>query len=248
MPPSIHLAALTTTELAARLAAGPVVALVPIGSTEPHGPHLGLGTDVTISRAACERAVAALAGQGVAALVAPAVPYGVTECAAGFAGAVSVPPAVLTEFVAAVAAGLLGQGFAQVCLVNNHLEPAHDAAIRAAAARDRRITVACPLTRRWARTLSAEFKSGACHAGRYETSIVLAAEPALVDEAARAALAPVPISLSEQLGAGVTTFAAMGMSEAYAGDPAAASAAEGEAQLALLAAMVVGEVTAALAP
>ena len=32
------------------------VALVPIGSTEPHGPHLGLGTDVVISAAACVKA------------------------------------------------------------------------------------------------------------------------------------------------------------------------------------------------
>jgi creatinine amidohydrolase len=38
----------------------PVIALVPIGSTEPHGPHLGLGTDVVISAAACVRACEAL--------------------------------------------------------------------------------------------------------------------------------------------------------------------------------------------
>ena len=103
------------------------------------------------------------------------------------------------------------------------------------------------MTRAWARTLTPEFKSGACHAGQYETSIVLAADPALVDEAARASLAPVPISLSDGLKAGKPTFAAMGMDHAYAGDPAAATAAEGDATLALLAAMIVGEVTAGLA-
>ena len=206
MSATVELHALTSPQLAARLAAGPVIALVPVGSTEPHGPHLGLGTDVAISRAACVRAVEVLAAAGRAAVIAPAVPYGVTECAAGFAGAVSVPGPVLTAFVGAVCDGLVAQGFAQVALVNNHLEPAHDAAIRAVTAGRPQVVIACPLTRRWARTLSAEFKSGACHAGRYETSIVLAAEPALVDEAARAPLAPVPISLSEQLGKGVKTF------------------------------------------
>ena len=40
---------------------------------------------------------------------------------------------MLTAFLAAVVDGLLAQGVAHVCLVNNHLEPAHDAAIRAAA-------------------------------------------------------------------------------------------------------------------
>ena len=247
----MKLAELTSPALAALVADGrPVVALVPVGSTEPHGPHLPLATDAIISEAACARAVAALDAAGVAAVVAPSVPYGVTECASGFAGAVSVPAAVLTAYLGAVVDGLLGQGLAHVCLVNNHLEPEHDAAVRAAAAgetRAGRVSVACPLTRRWARTLSAEFKSGACHAGRYETSIVQAAAPALVDEAARAALPEVPISLSEQLGAGVSTFAAMGMDRAYAGAPAAATAAEGDEQLARLAEMIVTEVRESLA-
>ncbi len=244
------LAAHTTETLRALITAGPpVVALVPVGSVEPHGPHLTLLTDVVISQGACERAVPALATRGLAAVIAPAVPYGVTDCAEGFTGAVSVPAAVLTAYLRAVIDGLLATGLAHVCLVNNHLEPAHDAAVRAAivGVAPGRASVACPLTRRWARTLSPEFKSGACHAGRYETSIVLAQAPGGVDEAARAALPEVPISLSEQLGQGVATFAAMGMARAYAGAPAAATAAEGEALLARLAEMVVGEVTDALA-
>jgi len=240
----------TTESFRALASAGrPVVALVPVGSVEPHGPHLSLLTDVVISRAACARAVSLLDERGVAALIAPAVAYGVTDCATGFAGAVSIPADVLTAYLRAIVAGLRAAGCAHVCLVNNHLEPAHDAAVRAAidGVPPGAASVACPLTRRWARTLSAEFKSGACHAGQYETSIVLAAAPALVDEAARASLPPVPISLSEQLRAGVTTFAAMGMSSAYAGDPAAASAEEGEAQLAALAEMIAAEVLEAIA-
>lgn len=246
----MKLAELTSPALAALVGGGrPVVALVPVGSTEPHGPHLPLATDVIISEAACARAVPALDESGVTAVIAPAVPYGVTECASGFAGAVSVPADVLTAYLGAVADGLLAQGIAHVCLVNNHLEPEHDAAVRAVATgRAGRVSVACPLTRRWARTLSAEFKSGACHAGRYETSIVQAAAPSLVDESARAALPEVPISLSEQLKAGISTFAAMGMERAYAGAPAAATAGEGDEQLARLAEMIVTEIREALAP
>src|SRR5689334_7722699 len=164
----------------------PVVALVPVGSTEPHGPHLGLGTDVVISAAACVRATEMFARKGpLTAVIAPAVSYGVTECAQGFAGAVSVPAAVLTAYIAAICDGLLAQGIRHVCLVNNHLEPAHDAAVRAVLpGRGNTVSVACPLTKKWARTLDAEFKSGACHAGLYETSIMLAAAPEMVDEAA----------------------------------------------------------------
>jgi creatinine amidohydrolase len=242
------LASHTTATFRALIEAGaPVVALVPVGSVEPHGPHLSLLTDVVISRGACERAAPRLAWAGRAPVIAPAVPYGVTDCATGFAGAVSIAAPALTAYLRAIVDGLLAAGCAHVCLVNNHLEPAHDRAVRAAIeGLGARASVACPLTRRWARTLSAEFKSGACHAGRYETSIVLAADPALVDEGARALLPAVPISLSERLGAGVDTFAAMGMDQAYAGDPAAATAAEGDGLLDRLADMIIGEIDDAL--
>ncbi len=239
----------TTASLRGLLDAGkPLVALVPIGSTEPHGPHLGLGTDVVISAAACVRATELFAKKGpLTALIAPAVSYGVTECAQGFAGAVSVPAAVLTGYLSAICDGLLAQGIRHVCLVNNHLEPAHDAAVRAVlAGRGDKVSVACPLTKKWAKTLDAEFKSGACHAGLYETSIMMAAAPEMVDNAMRSVLAPVPISLSKQLQAGVTTFTAMGMELAYAGDPAAASVEEGERMIQRLAEMVVGEVRESL--
>ncbi|MEJ7735267.1 MAG: creatininase family protein, partial [Polyangiaceae bacterium] len=182
---------MTTESMRALLQGGRrVAALVPVGSVEPHGPHLPLGTDTVIREAAAERAVALLASRGITALVAPAVPYGVTHYASGFAGAVSVDEAALQAFLCAVARAWLDAGCAHVCLVNNHLEPEHDAAVRRAVAEGfapGSTSVASPLTRRWARTLSAEFKSGACHAGQYETSIVMAAAPEAVDAAAASA-------------------------------------------------------------
>jgi creatinine amidohydrolase len=238
-----RLGAMTTEELAL-LCAGraPVAILVPVGSVEPHGPHMGLGADTVISEAAAERGAELLDDQGVVALIAPPVPYGVTDCAEGFAGAVSIPAPVLTGFLSAVVDGYLAAGAAHVCLINNHLEPAQDAAVRAAIAGRDRASVACPLARRWARTLSAEFKSGACHAGAYETSIVMARDPALVDEDTRIALPEVPISLSDALRNQVTRFRDMGLARAYAGAPASASADEGRLLVDLLGAMVATEV------
>jgi creatinine amidohydrolase len=232
-------------ELARR---GALVVLVPVGSVEPHGPHLSLETDIEISVGAAERAAARLEQHGLVACLAPAVPYGVTDCARAFPGAVSVPAAALTAYLSAVVDGFLAAGAAHVCLVNNHLEPAHDRAVRDAIdGKDAvRVSIACPLTRRWARTLSDEFKSGACHAGRYETSLALARDPLLCDEAARAQLPEVPVSLSDKLRAGISDFAAMGLDRAYAGAPAQATAAEGEELFERLADMVVGEVLGAL--
>ena len=115
------LAAMTTDAVRAALDAGPVVVLVPVGSVEPHGPHLPLGTDTIIGEAAAARAASLLGAEGVQALVAPSLPYGVTRFAEGFAGAVSVPAEALTPFLRAIVCGYLEAGFAHVCLVNNHL-------------------------------------------------------------------------------------------------------------------------------
>jgi creatinine amidohydrolase len=243
-----RLAALTTEEVAAVLARPPSVVLLPVGSVEPHGPHLPLATDTVLSEEACLRAVRALRSQGIAAFVAPAVPYGVTDYAAGFAGAVGVDASALTAFLAAIVARLLAEGWSHVCLVNNHLEPAQDAAVRAALEKlpAERASVACPLTRRWARTLSDEFKRGTCHAGRYETSLVLAAGRDVRGDAS--ALPALDVSLSAGIKAGKTTFRAMGMDRAYTGAPAEATREEGEALYGKLAEMIVTEVLEGLAP
>lgn len=250
IPDRFDMARMSMETLGQRIAGSATpVALLPVGSTEPHGPHLPLATDTVISLAACGRAAEILEGQRISAVVAPSVPYGVTNCAAGFPGAVSVSSAALTGFLKGVIEGLTASGFVHVCLVNNHLEPEHDAAVRESLSGfdGRTVSIASPLTRRWARTLSEEFKSGECHAGRYETSIVMSADASLVDETIRTGLAAVPVSLSEQLRNGVTDFRSMGLENAYAGAPADASAEHGREQVERLAEMIAGEVSESLA-
>src|SRR3569832_549951 len=151
-----------TTASLEQLTAGSrgVIALVPVGSTEPHGPHLGLGTDVVISAAACLRACELLDKRNtMVGVIAPAVSYGVTECATGFQGAVSIPGAVLTQYLEAVIDGLLARGIHHVCLVDIHLEPAHVAAVRAAINnRNKKTTDTKPQTKQKTHTQTAEFK------------------------------------------------------------------------------------------
>ena len=240
----MRLSELTTEEVRGHLSRPPTCVLIPVGSVEPHGPHLPLGTDTLISETAALRACAALAGKGVTAVVAPSVPYGVTEFAEGFAGAVSIPAEVLTALLRALATRLLADGWSHVTLVNNHLEPAHDAAVRHAA-QGLRASVASPLTRRWARTLTDEFKRGDCHAGRYETSLVLAAGGFVRDE--HRALPPLGVSLADAIRAGKSRFRDLGMDRAYTGAPAEATRMEGEASYERLVAMIVTEVMEGLA-
>jgi creatinine amidohydrolase len=243
-----RLADLTTDEVRALLAKPPTAALVPVGSVEPHGPHLPLATDTILSEEASARAAAALASRGIEAYVAPSIPYGVTEYAAGFAGATSVPAEMLTALLRAIATSLAADGWTHVCFVNNHLEPAHDAAVRAAIAGlpAGAASVACPLTKRWARTLSDEFKRGDCHAGRYETSLAFAAGAAVRD--GYRALATLTTSLATEIKAGKTRFLEMGLDRAYTGAPSEATREEGDALFAKLVDMIVTEITEAIGP
>jgi len=131
-----------------------------------------------------------------------------------------------------------------VCLVSSHLEPEHADALRGAvadvvAAGGAPVAFPDVLEPRWARTLSDEFKRGACHAGAYETSLVLVARPDLVRNVVRAGLAPRDINLAKAMKAGVKTFKEAGAVDAYFGDPAAGTVEEGISLYARLVEMVV---------
>lgn len=228
--------------------AKPVIILLPVGSVEPHGPHLGLLTDCIISEACAEPAAHTLS-ENHHVFIAPTVPYGVTDYASGFKGAISIPEQQLIDYLCSVIKGFLNNGVDHLCLINNHLEPDHYTAILKAADNfdPSQCSVACPLKRRWARTLSDEFKRGECHAGQYETAIVMAAQPAGVIPEIQSNLPEVPISLSDKINEGINTFTEMGMNQAYAGAPANASIEEGRELIDKLAFMVVTEVKEALA-
>jgi creatinine amidohydrolase len=242
----IVLAEATWTDVRALLAGAPgAIALVPVGATEAHGPHLPLATDVIIAEGTTRRAAAALVARGRTVVRAPALAYSVTHYAGNFAGTAGVGEAAATAYVRDVCAGLGHAGFARVVLVNAHLEPAHVAVLRAAAesasAADGSLKVAFAdkTEKRFARTLTEEYKRGACHAGSYETSLVLAERPDLVRNERRAGLPPLPINLAHAMREGKRSFEESGAADAYFGDPAAATAEEGEWIYARLVEMVV---------
>ena len=253
-PRGVELAKATWPE-ARELFDARTVALVPIGSTEPHGPHLPLDTDVTIAEAQTRRAAELLAAAGVRSVILPPIAYGLTHFTAGFEGRVSLRPGTLWALLEDVVLSLEEQGVRRVVFSNGHLEPAHVKVLRGVAGdhpvadgrsgqRDgapARAEVVFPdnTRRRWAATLGEEFASGDCHAGRYETSIVLAADPGSVREDERAALPDLRIDLIEKMRAGVTSFRDAGAGDAYCGDPAAAGATEGAELIDALAAMIV---------
>lgn len=228
------------------------IAVLPVGATEAHGPHLPLSTDVMIAEAMAEAGAGLLDAWGYEAVVLPSVTYTPAEFAAGFPGTLSVDPETLTRLLVDLARGLHSHGIRTMAVANAHLDPTHIASIRAAAetcqARDDAARMVFPdVTRKpWALELTEEFLSGACHAGRYEGSVVMALEPALVRDEIRQALPPNPASLSAAIREGKRTFEEAGGPRAYFGYPAEATAEEGRATIAALGGILARAVREAL--
>jgi creatinine amidohydrolase len=237
----------------ARDAAGPgSVAILPVGAIEAHGPHLPLETDVIIAQAMARTGAARLAARGLRVLVLPPLTYTSAGFARGFAGTLSLRPETVVATVVDIADSLRQHGYTVLAIANAHLDPDHLASIEAAVSQIRgglRLRVAFPnlVIKPWALRLSDEFKSGACHAGQFETSIVLAERPDLVREATMAALPPNPASLSRAIREGKMEFEEAGGPQAYFGYPAQATAEEGRATIEALGAILDEAVQAELA-
>ena len=240
MTPRFQFADLTTRQVAAlRKAKRRPVLLLPVGSVEPHGPHAPLSTDTLISAGVCERAADWLdADPEVRALILPALPYGVTRYAAAFPGAVTVSEETLYALITDIGKSLAGQGFSRLVVVNNHLEPEHVAAIRRAV--DTLGAGYLDILRRSnAERLTEEFRSASCHAGRYETSMVLVDRPDLVAADVAKQLPELHVDMAAEIQAGRTDFLAMGMDQAYCGAPAEATRDEGQSTFDTLTEMLV---------
>jgi mycofactocin precursor peptide peptidase len=200
-----------------RLAAAGAVLAVPIGATEQHGPHLPLSTDTDLAVALVDR----LAARRRDVVAAPLVAYGSSGEHAGFAGTISIGQHALELLLVELGRSASGT-FRHLLFVSAHggnQQPVTRAAERLRA-ESRDVLL-------WEPEFAARTSvpSTDAHAGRSETSVQLALDPArvragLAAPGDRTPIAELMPALRER---GVRAVSPNGV----LGDPTGASAAEG---------------------
>jgi mycofactocin precursor peptide peptidase len=208
--------------------AGCSLLAIPLGSTEQHGPHLPLDTDTRIA--------AGVAG-GLAAgrpdvVVAPPLSYGASGEHAGFPGTLLVGHGVLADVLTELVRSSRGafRGVVLVC--------AHGGNQEALAAVRRRSAAEGDDVLAW----TVAPAGGDAHAGRTETSLMLALDPEAVrlDAAVAGCTEPLDALLPRLRAVGVRPVSSNGV----LGDPAGASAEEGRSLLSSLVSDLAGAVSA----
>ncbi len=192
-PPTVFLGEMTDPEVEAFLVDHDTV-IVPVGSTEQHGPHAPLATDVLIPVEVARRMA-----PEVGAVVAPSINYALSYPHAGFTGVVHIRIATFMALIEDVAASLAAIGFRRIVFLNGHYDNTYAIAYACAAAAERLPagTRAFPLNYWDGMTPdeAAEFfdPSNGLHANKGETAAVLAINPDLVDmERANVEFPPFP--------------------------------------------------------
>jgi creatinine amidohydrolase len=232
----VFLAECTLPEVEAHLRESPKV-IVPVGATEQHGPHAPFGTDWILSTEASVRLA-----KRIGALVAPAIPYGVSGDHRGYAGIPYVSAGTMTALVQDLVVSLAEGGFREIILVNGHYTNVVSlhAAVMEIGDRVPRGTIVFPFNY-WdalppdelAAYLGAEV---GLHANIGETSAVMAVDESLVDldRAVREYPAfpcePTPAMVSAYFFSGRGTLPRASRSGVW-GDPTGSSAEQGRRYL-----------------
>lgn len=198
-----------------RLADAGVLLLVPVGSTEQHGPHLPVTTDTDIAIAVATAAAERLDG----AVVAPSVAYGSSGEHSGFPGTLSIGQEATERLLVELGRSATSR-FTSVIVVSTHGGNAGPVgrAVSMLRSEGRDARAWWP---RW---------DGDAHAGRTETALMLAIAPERVrmDAAAAGNTRSIGDLLPMLRAGGVQSVSGNGV----LGDPTGATAEEGRTLLA----------------
>ena len=108
-----------TAEELRRKAEGDAIVLLPVASTEQHGPHLSTGVDAFLGGEGCQRA-AKIVARNRPIVVAPVVWMGLAEHHVAFGGTFSVSLPTYHSLLKDLCGSILRAGFKRILIVNSH--------------------------------------------------------------------------------------------------------------------------------
>jgi creatinine amidohydrolase len=188
-PATVFLGEMTNPEVEAFLKDHSTV-IVPVGSTEQHGPHGPLATDTLVPIEIARRIA-----PEVGAAVGPPVTYGLSYPHAGFTGVVYLRQSTFAALIEDLCENYARMGFRRIVFLNGHWDNTYPIAFACANAADKMPADARAYPITYWESMNAEETAEyfVLHANRSEISAVLAINPALVDmDVANVELPPLP--------------------------------------------------------
>ncbi len=168
-----------------RAAAASALAILPLGATEQHGPHLPAGTD-WFAVESLTREAARLLEPDIPVIVAPTLPFGSSHHHLTFGATLSLSTETYYRVLHELLESLVTDGFTRIFLVNGHggnHELAQLAARDIALEHPVRVAAGSYWMIAWDELIAAGAHRGRRlpgHAGDFETSLVLSLHPELV--------------------------------------------------------------------
>ena len=219
------------------LAGADAMVIVPVGSTEQHGPHLPVQVDARLAGEVAKRAARRIA-RHQSVVVAPTVWCGLAEHHMAFGATITLDFATFHALIRGVCGSILRHGFRRLALLNGHGGNIKALDVIAGELRHELGARVVSATYWTVSSVASAFREildeqpGVAHACEAETSMMLALEPALVDRDEMASLEGCPRNLSVSNG----LYRWRGFEEmtesGVIGVPAAATAEKGERLLA----------------
>jgi len=172
---------MTWTEIENAMKDGCDTVMFSVGSVEQHGPHLPLGTDWWIGDVIAKRAAEKLGN----ALVAPTIRPGFSIFHEAFPGSLSLKPETLTETINDYCRSL-ARFFKNIVIIGSHggnfpiIETASAVISEELGGRNNIMTVTNPFYDPAKEKWVMDVDKGGTHAGRFETSMILAEKPSTV--------------------------------------------------------------------
>lgn len=166
------------------LAAKDAIVLLPVGSTEQHGPHLPTGVDDFLCSEVCRRVAAELAPD-CPVVVAPTLWCGLADHHVAFGGTFTLTLSTYYAVLKELCRSILNAGFRRIVIVNGHGGNIQAlATFTGELTRELNAPIATAtyfMEAREAMAAILEDQAGVMHACEAETSMMMVVRPELVD-------------------------------------------------------------------